>query len=160
MKDPFPDPIPKNKAFKPEMLMVRLLSNASTVFTHFGPVQATMVSEGHGAVKNAAKEKFMENDIQQMDPHSRTASFPIKFLSGTRMSCVALRFTMQITATLQGNRSIPGNLETPSTRPFLIITNESQWEQAEQLLFKLDAFGKSVRTPPAAPALDLVFPHR
>lgn len=147
MKDPFPEAIPKNKAFKPEMLMVRLLSNASTTFSQFGPVKATVISEGHSAMKNA-KEKAIENEVQAMDVQSRCAAFPLKFLSGTRMSSVYLKFSMQVTASLQGNRSIPANLETPNTRPFIVITNESQWEQAEQLLFKLDAFGKSVRWEP------------
>jgi hypothetical protein len=144
MKDPFPEAIPKNKAFKPENMMVRLLSNASTNFTQFGPVKATVISEGHGAMKNA-KEKAIEGDVQAMDVQTRCASFPLKFLAGTRMSCVSLKFSMQATAALHGNRSIPANLETPNSRPYIVITNESQWEQAEQLLFKLDAFGKSVR---------------
>jgi hypothetical protein len=41
-------------------------------------------------------QKPLENDEQPLDPHTLTASFPVKFVQGSRKSPVALKFGIQV----------------------------------------------------------------
>jgi hypothetical protein len=40
--------------------------------------------------------KYVELDVQQMDPATRLAKFPLKFVLGTRRAVMSLRFGMQV----------------------------------------------------------------
>jgi hypothetical protein len=52
---------------------------------------------------------------------------------------------VQVQLTTLNGMSINATIESPATEPFIVITNESQWEDSEQVLLRKDIFGGMVR---------------
>jgi hypothetical protein len=73
----------------------------------------------------------------------RIAKFYLKFLTGTRKNPVRLRFGIQLQINQNGAAQTV-TVESNSSRPFIVITNECQWEESEGILLKKDAFGEQV----------------
>jgi len=90
--------------------------------------------------KGQTVKKQIEYETQPMDAIKGIAKFPIKFLAGTRKSCVTLRFVMQVKVGSVISRSIESN----SSQPFIVITNDCQWEGSEGTLLKNDAFSEQI----------------
>jgi hypothetical protein len=143
-KQPFPEIVAKGKQLGEDTLVIRLLTGSNTNFTSFGPIRATLITEMSA---KAGKEKLLEHDVQQLDPQHRATSFPLKFLQGSRKSRVTLRFSMQVGVVNKSGQTVTAPIESPSTSPFIVITNESQWEQSEEILIKSDAFGGMLEVP-------------
>lgn len=80
----------------------------------------------------------------------RIAKFYLKFLSGTRKNPVRLRFGIQLQINQNGAAQTV-TVESNSSRPFIVITNECQWEESEGILLKKDAFGEQVKFSPPSP---------
>jgi hypothetical protein len=86
------------------------------------------------------------------------AKFPLKFLTGTRKSCVTLRFVVQvITITkfqaytlltratqVKTASNTVSTVESNASQPFIVITNDCQWEGSEGTLLKNEAFSDQV----------------
>ena len=153
VKQPFPLVLSKNKQLLEEQLQVQLLTASVTQITSVSKVSCNVVSD----IKQAAT-KMMEHDSQQIgeqkisfflflflryflfwlaDISTRLAKFPLKFLQGTKKAAVFLRFAMQVGyAGLSNVSTIESNLSAP----FVVITNECQWEGSAGTLFKKEAF--------------------
>jgi hypothetical protein len=89
----------------------------------------------------------------------RIAKFYLKFLTGTRKNPVRLRFGIQLQINQNGAAQTV-TVESNSSRPFIVITNECQWEESEGILLKKDAFGEQVpahQTPQHIAAFNLAF---
>ncbi len=63
-----------------------------------------------------------------MDEAQRIAKYHLKFLNGTRKNPVTLKFSMQVQ--VAGG---PGTVtvESPPSNPFIVITNECQYEESD-----------------------------
>jgi len=88
--------------------------------------------------------KYVE---QNLDLITKEASFPLKFLQGTRKLPVTLKFTAQVQLVTQSGKIIQSSLESAPSNPFIVITNESQWEGSEELLLKKDSFQGNAEIP-------------
>jgi len=86
----------------------------------------------------------IENDTQALDSFRRQAKFYLKFAVGTRKNPVRLKFGIQLQIQQNGTQSQTVTVESNSSRSFIVITNECQWEEAEGILLKKDAFGEQV----------------
>lgn len=71
------------------------------------------------------------------------AKFPLKFLTGTRKSCVNLRFVVQV----KTNNHSSTTIESNTSQPFIVITNDCQWEGSEGTLLKNEAFNDQIEIP-------------
>jgi len=89
----------------------------------------------------SSSTKVIENDTQTLDSFRRQAKFYLKFSVGTRKNPVRLKFGIQLQIQ-QGSQSQTVTVESNSSRSFIVITNECQWEEAEGILLKKDAFGE------------------
>ena len=78
-----------------------------------------------------------------MDAFNRVAKWHLRFLNGTRKNSVTLRFGMQVQV-VQPAGPVTVTVESYATQPFIVITNECQWEESEGTLLKKDAFGEQV----------------
>lgn len=141
LKQPFPDVITKNKQLGNDALVVKLLSGSNTQFISVSAVQCILVSEQAIPTKSAGDVPPLQNAIHALDPHSWTASFPVKFAQGSRRCRVTLRFSVDVTMLGRFKQPVVATIESNSTNPFIVTTNESQWEGSEQLLLKSDVFG-------------------
>lgn len=86
----------------------------------------------------------VENDTARVDPYQRFALFnELKLMVSTRMTPVYLKFRLQ----MQAPTGQAITLETDKSRPFIVITNESQWSDAEGKLVLADAFEGAAEIP-------------
>ncbi|EGG18419.1 signal transducer and activator of transcription family protein [Cavenderia fasciculata] len=132
---PFPVVITKGKQLGENQLVVQILTGARSNFHINGPVKATLLCDSHPTNKNNPQQ-VLEMDTQPIYPASLTAHFPLKFLAGTRKSSVNLKFGVNI----RDMDSVTTAVESDFSNPFVVITNECQWEGSAGVLLKKDAF--------------------
>jgi len=143
-QEPFPMVITKGKQLDDDPVVVQLLCGANVEFQSFSQMKVAMVWENHQSKAN--NQKNIDSDTQTVDAFNRVAKWHLKFLNGTRKNSVTLRFGMQVQVT-QPNGAVTVTVESHSTRPFIVITNECQWEESEGTLLKKDAFGEQAEIP-------------
>jgi len=143
-QEPFPMVITKGKQLDDDPVVVQLLCGANVEFQSFSQMKVAMVWENHQSKAN--NQKNIESDTQTVDAFNRVAKWHLKFLNGTRKNSVTLRFGMQVQVS-QPNGGVTVTVESHSTRPFIVITNECQWEESEGTLLKKDAFGEQAEIP-------------
>ncbi|EFA82265.1 signal transducer and activator of transcription family protein [Heterostelium album PN500] len=132
---PFPVVITKGKQLSENQLVVQILTGARSNFHINGPVKATLMCDNHPTNKNNPQQQ-LEMDSQPIYPATLTAHFPLKFLAGTRKSSVNLKFGVNV----RDMDSVTTAVESDSSNPFVVITNECQWEGSAGVLLKKDAF--------------------
>lgn len=141
LRQPFPEVITKNKQLGTDALVVKLLSGSNTHFVSVSPIQCILVSEQSVQNKTAGDGPPLQNAIHPLDPQTWTAAFPVKFAQGSRRCRVTLRFSVDVTMLGRFKQPVVATIESNSTNPFIVTTNESQWEGSEQILLKSDVFG-------------------
>lgn len=95
------------------------------------PLVAKQISGGVTTTKN------LENDTQQFDQEWK-ATFHPKFTAGSRKTLATLKFTTRVTF-----NGVPLTLTSHPTHPFLITTNDIQYEESEGILLRHFAFGNA-----------------
>lgn len=85
------------------------------------------------------------NDQQELDDSMIARFTDLRFPQGTRLKMVRLQFAVEIQfSTLSGAFS-KCILETKEpSNPFVVMTNENQWDQSEGMLLKKDIFDGNV----------------
>ena len=137
--------ITKGKQLDDDPVVVQLLCGANVEFQSFSQMKVAMVWENHQSKAN--NQKNIDCDTQTVDAFNRVAKWHLKFLNGTRKNSVTLRFGMQVQVTQSSGSAVTVTVESHSTRPFIVITNECQWEESEGTLLKKDAFGEQAEIP-------------
>ncbi|KYQ99913.1 signal transducer and activator of transcription (STAT) family protein [Tieghemostelium lacteum] len=132
---PFPVVISKGKQLGENQLVVLILTGARSNFHINGPVKATLVCDSHPTNKNNPSTP-LEMDSQPIYPATLTAHFPLKFMAGTRKCSVNLKFGVNI----RDMDNVTTTVESDASNPFVVITNECQWEGSAGVLLKKDAF--------------------
>jgi hypothetical protein len=91
---------------------------------------------------NARKNNFtVVNDTQDLDSQGEAPFNDIRFPHGTRLKMVRLQFSVQIQHLLPGATSPTIlTLESNTSEPFIVMTNENQWEFSAGILLKKEAF--------------------
>lgn len=148
IEQPFPMVITKGKPLEDDPVVVQLLSGSRVEFQSIGKVKASMVVENQPTTKNAAGTKTIETDfsyqVVSMDEAQRIAKYHLKFLNGTRKNPVTLKFSMQVQV-VGGAGTV--TVESPVSNPFIVITNECQYEESDGTLLKKDSFGNNNEIP-------------
>jgi hypothetical protein len=137
-EQPFPMVVTKLKQLDDDPVVVQLLSGANVELQSFSKMKVVMIWENHQAKTNT--QKMIECDTQPIDAFRRQVKWNLKFLNGTRKNSVTLRFGIQVQV-VQGSSSASVTVESNSSQPFIVITNECQWEESEGTLLRRDAFG-------------------
>jgi hypothetical protein len=141
-QEPFPMVVTKGKQLDEDAVVVQLLSGANVEFQSFSPMKVSMLWDNHQS--KSTSQKTIEEDTQGIDAYNRVAKWHLKFLNGTRKNSVTLRFMMQVQVAQPTGQSVTVTVESHPTRPFIVITNECQWEESEGALLKKEAFGEQV----------------
>lgn len=148
IEQPFPMVITKGKPLEDDPVVVQLLSGSRVEFQSIGKVKASMVVENQPTTKATAGTKTIETDfsyqVVSMDEQQRIAKYHLKFLNGTRKNPVTLKFSMQVQV-VGGAGTV--TVESPSSNPFIVITNECQYEESDGTLLKKDSFGNNTEIP-------------
>jgi hypothetical protein len=132
--------ITKGKALD-EPIAVQLMTGANVNFQSVSEIK-TVLQMDNPQTKNSSK--VFEGDVEKMDDFSKTAKFNLKFLHGTRKMLASLKFNTQIQVSGGPRLALESNVSSP----FVVITNECQYEDSDGLLLKTDAFGQQVRYNP------------
>jgi hypothetical protein len=133
-KQPFPLVISKAKQLSEDQCQVQLVTASNVSIQSVSQVKAAMLTDA--AYPKGNNQKMLEADSQSLDS-SRVAKFPLKFLSGTKKAPAQVRFGMQIQ--ISGQPS-PITIESNSSAPLVVITNECQWEGSAGTLLKREAY--------------------
>eukprot|EP01112_Ceratiomyxa_fruticulosa_P020394 TRINITY_DN6922_c0_g1_i1.p1 TRINITY_DN6922_c0_g1~~TRINITY_DN6922_c0_g1_i1.p1 ORF type:complete len:681 (+),score=166.17 TRINITY_DN6922_c0_g1_i1:74-2116(+) len=148
-KQPFPMVISKFKQLQEEQLIVQMLTGAATTVETMGNVRVEIESLGKAVTKqgvgsssntSAPIKKQIDYDQQPLDQTRGIARFPIKFMTGTRKSCVSLRFAVNVKISGTGVPPITATVLSHPSQPFIVITNDCQWECSEGSLLKNEVF--------------------
>ena len=122
-----------------EPLEVQLLSGANVQIQSVSDVKALSTIENPQR-KSVVTGKAIENEIAKLGEQQK-ARFAIKFLTGTQKSPTTLKFAIQIRV---ANQTL--TLESNPSHPYIIITNESQYEESDKLLIKHMTFRNAEQT--------------
>jgi hypothetical protein len=93
-------------------------------------VKASIVCESH-LWKGKVAKKSMNEDTKVIELHQHVVQFQPKFLVGTRKNAVNLRFSVAVRSD-----DAVHTIESDLSNPFIVITNECQWAEAEGTLIK------------------------
>eukprot|EP00026_Physarum_polycephalum_P002638 Phypoly_transcript_02646.p1 GENE.Phypoly_transcript_02646~~Phypoly_transcript_02646.p1 ORF type:complete len:603 (+),score=111.89 Phypoly_transcript_02646:163-1971(+) len=141
-KQPFPVVITKGKQLSEGQLAVQLLTGANPTVTSTGPVKATLLCESHNPSTKGAPSSPLESDAQPLNGPAKSGDFPLKFMAGTRKAAVHLKFGIPVRSPVAS-----ATIESDMSHPFVVITNECQWEGSAGTLLKKDAFGGQLEIP-------------
>jgi len=131
IKQPFPLSIRQNKPLEGE-ITVRLLSGSTYTAVPSGPIQVQIVtSSSSKSQKNPLTVKNENKDMENGVAVFNNLIFP----HGTRKKAIHLKFKIPIKV---GN--IECIIESKLSKPFIVKTNENQWQEAEGILLKMEAF--------------------
>jgi len=145
VEQPFPMVVTKGKQLDEDGVVVMLLGGANVDFTHFSKVKVAMVQETPQA-KASATGKAIENDSQPIDAYRRLSRWHLKFLNGTRKNAVGVRFGIQVNVG-SGINTQSVTVESENSLPFIVITNECQWEESEGALIRKELFSEQNEVP-------------
>lgn len=121
--------------------VVHLLTGANVDLTCVSKVKASIVCESH-LWKGKVAKKSMNEDTKVIELHQHVVQFQPKFLVGTRKNAVNLRFSVAVRSD-----DAVHTIESDLSNPFIVITNECQWAEAEGTLIKKEAFGGHLEIP-------------
>jgi hypothetical protein len=132
-KQPFPLSIRQNKPLEEEVT-VRLLTGSTYNAAPTGRIGVEIVtSNSSKSKKNPLTVKCDSKDMENGIAVYNNMIFP----HGTRKKAIHLKFKLSVKV---GN--IESHLESILSKPFIVKTNENQWQEAEGILLKMEAFGE------------------
>jgi hypothetical protein len=137
-KQPFPKSVKKDsKLGTTDPVAVTLIRGPKTEVRPMSKVKANLLYEDYSAKKDSLT---IANDTQDLDPQGEAAFSDIRFPNGTRLKMVRLQFNVQVQHVVVGGAMASTTLESDPSDPFVIITNENQWQASAGILLKKDAF--------------------
>jgi hypothetical protein len=139
-KQQFPQTVRQNKPLAGNVpIIVKLLADSCAEFAGLSQVRATLSMHDE-----KQKRKFMgellKNEVQDLDLRTGTAEYNLSFVQGTRMSRATVKFSMDVQ--LKTGKTVTSRSLKVHSEPFIVITNESQWDESEGALIALSAFGE------------------
>ena len=97
--------------------------------------------------KNSRRSSFtIQNDAQTMDDNGICRFPDLRFPIGTRLRMVRLHFSVEAQYTKIDGKLGKQLLESNLSNPFVVMTNENQWESSAQALLEFDIFGGNLQT--------------
>lgn len=132
VKQPFPDIIVKSK--KIDSVEIQLLTGSSVNIVNCSPIYAEIHKESKD---KSTPEKFSQNIVKE-DGKLIAKFNDIEFSSGSGLNIAYLRFFVQIEVN-QFQRTFKEKLYVDS-KPFIVITNCTQWSNSGRILLTHSAF--------------------
>jgi len=86
----------------------------------------------------------VKNDQQKMDDNGIVRFTDLRFPHGTKLKPAQLRFAVEVQYAKHDGTLGKELLESNPTAPFIVMTNENQWESSEATLLKHDLFPGSM----------------
>lgn len=139
-EQPIPQVIFKGKTIDDTYTLL-LINGSQDDIVSLSRVKAVLISEETALKKSKAP---LSNDEATVDVFQRRATFQsMKVNVSTRMSMVHIKFQVQV----QHGSGNTGSVESVASYPIIVITNESQWCEAEGKLVLSDIFANEGEVP-------------
>jgi hypothetical protein len=94
-------------------------------------------------IRNKRNSFTVKNDQQKMDDNGIVRFTDLRFPQGTKLRPAQLRFAVEVQYVKHDGSIAKELLESNPTAPFVVMTNENQWEVSEATLLKHDLFSGS-----------------
>lgn len=147
-RQPFPNVPQKKQVLQEGELVVQLLTGATIRVLGCSPIKGVLITENATTKGGQAPvdRVMIDHNVQAFDNSNNQfkAQFPLLFLEGTRKNAATMKFYVDVQINQMGQETT-GTLETVcASSPFVVMTNQKQWEACERTLLLRDAFeGKS-----------------
>lgn len=147
-KQPFPKTVKQGVkacgATEDPLLVCLLVAPKAEIQAHGCEVVAELQHEAY--TKNAS-QLGVTNRVQKMDSDGSACFSDIKFPNGTRQKMVRVRFAVNVQYVQMNGVMGDVKLESNTSRPFIVMTNENQWETSAGALLKKEIFEKRSEAP-------------
>eukprot|EP01094_Clydonella_sp_ATCC50884_P001611 TRINITY_DN1121_c0_g2_i2.p1 TRINITY_DN1121_c0_g2~~TRINITY_DN1121_c0_g2_i2.p1 ORF type:complete len:530 (+),score=195.36 TRINITY_DN1121_c0_g2_i2:363-1952(+) len=152
---PFPMVVSKGKRLEDEVV-VRVLTGAGVTLHSLSDMTASAVWDSHQT--KGVTQSSIAPQSEPCDLYDCSAKFHVRFDNGTRKQPISLQFSVQLEATAGGQRHSM-RLESGLTEPFIVITNECQWEEGEGTLLRRACFRENMEPVPWCVFANLLQKH-
>lgn len=133
---PFPKSAKQNKPLK-EGIVVNLITGSSYICKPLSDVKADVITNFQSKSKD---QSLIKNNTATMSNNEAVFN-NIIFPSGTRKRTILLKFSVDVEIYHPfTNKKNVFHIESASTRPIIVKTNENQWEESEGILLKDETF--------------------
>lgn len=127
----------KGKQVEEASVLVKLLFGAAVKFNSVGPMMVSEMWEDQQARVASGEKTIFESNTHPLDVYRFQAHWKHKFTTGTRKTLVFLRYSISV----QLSESGPAiELKSEVSSPFIVITNDCQWHEAEGKLLQYELF--------------------
>ncbi|KAH3762635.1 transcriptional repressor [Pelomyxa schiedti] len=136
----FPSVVSKNRVLDDSPITVELLTGATDQLKAISDIKVTPILET--TPQKVPTHRMISVESGTTDETRRLFTFTLKMTAGTRKTPAFLKFT--------GKADYVGGsvgLESQLSKPFVVITNECQYEESDGTLLKKVAFGQSMEIP-------------
>ena len=100
------------------------------------------------SIHTTTRSFTITNDKQEMDDCGIARFTDLRFPQGTRLKMVRLQFAVEVQFAQFNGTACKALLETKEpSNPFIVMTNENQWESSEGILLKKDVFEGNIEVP-------------
>eukprot|EP01103_Thecamoeba_quadrilineata_P013946 TRINITY_DN401_c0_g3_i1.p1 TRINITY_DN401_c0_g3~~TRINITY_DN401_c0_g3_i1.p1 ORF type:complete len:653 (-),score=131.78 TRINITY_DN401_c0_g3_i1:75-1961(-) len=144
IKQPFPKTLKqgtKSSNHVEDPITIRLIRATRTEICPIGKAKAVVTYDDYQGKKHTLE---IQNDCQDLDDQGIATFFNIRFPTGTRMKAVRLQFAVPVKYHLfddgQSTGGTPALIESDVSHPFIVLTNENQWDVAAGVLLKKELF--------------------
>ena len=104
-------------------------------------IQPTSVVKAHVIVEDYhEKQVQFTSDTTPMDDHGFASFYALKFDKATKKKVARLQFSMEAKIQTPIGEFKTVHIQSESSAPFIVFTNENQWESSETILLKKDCF--------------------
>ena len=149
-RQPFPAVFLKGDALK-DQLHVQLVTGAATRVHSVKPIRAAICTGvGFSSISFSMNDdKSVENGSQPLSPRTGVAEFPLTLTSGTRKDCASVRFAAEVHLRdyADPSRQNVAYVESLLSKPFIVMTNQKQWDSCEGILIRQLAFKGQLEVP-------------
>ncbi|KAL6074649.1 hypothetical protein QOT17_004042 [Balamuthia mandrillaris] len=132
----------KGKQFQ-QPWVLHLVTGANVDISYLSKVTAQVISESTSLPKGRPGKKRQDfiNSAEQSKflQQGQTVQFHPHFTLGTRKTPATIKFSLTCKV---GDNPTAYNVESEQSQPFIVITNENQWDGSESALIKKEAFNE------------------
>eukprot|EP01095_Lingulamoeba_sp_RSL-Kostka_P005020 TRINITY_DN1634_c0_g2_i1.p1 TRINITY_DN1634_c0_g2~~TRINITY_DN1634_c0_g2_i1.p1 ORF type:complete len:728 (+),score=240.98 TRINITY_DN1634_c0_g2_i1:560-2743(+) len=146
IKQPFPKSIKqhtKSTSSVEDPTSVELVTGPKTDARPVTSVKAELIYEEYRAKRGSFT---ILNDEQDLDENKIASFTDLRFPHGTRLKMVRLQFSLEVEYVKADGNIGKAIVESNSSRNFIVMTNENQWDSSECVLLKRDCFDQTVET--------------
>eukprot|EP01102_Stenamoeba_stenopodia_P016602 TRINITY_DN5820_c0_g1_i1.p1 TRINITY_DN5820_c0_g1~~TRINITY_DN5820_c0_g1_i1.p1 ORF type:complete len:555 (-),score=113.32 TRINITY_DN5820_c0_g1_i1:163-1827(-) len=142
LKQPFPKAVKKDSKLTSDPVTVSLIRGPKTEIKVMSQVKAILFFDDQS--KKEKESLAISNDVADFDSQGEACFSDLRFPAGTRLKMVRLQFSVHVQYVLVGKTNLTTTiLESEPTEPFVVMTNENQWDNSAGILLKKDAFDNS-----------------